>query len=105
MIFKSLGRDDMHEIVDLELENVAARLKERELTFEFCQDAKEFLIEKGYDEKYGARPLRRAVEQHLEDSLAEAILLGEIKPGERIKVSVAEEGKRLRFEQGQSVSQ
>lgn len=105
VIFKSLGRDDMHEIVDLELENVAARLKERELTFEFCQDAKEFLIEKGYDEKYGARPLRRAVEQHLEDSLAEAILLGEIKPGERIKVSVAEEGKRLRFEQGQSVSQ
>jgi ATP-dependent Clp protease ATP-binding subunit ClpC len=105
VIFKSLGREDMHEIVDLELNNVSARLKERELIFEFGQDAKEFLIEKGYDEKYGARPLRRAVEQHLEDSLAEAILSGEIKPGELIKVSVAEDEKALRFQQDQPVSQ
>ena len=104
VIFKSLAREDMMEIVDLELRNVSARLKERELIFEFSKESKEFLIEKGYDEKYGARPLRRAVEQHLEDSLAEAILSGEVKPGEVIRVSVNEEGKGLKFEQDQAVS-
>ena len=104
VIFKSLAREDMMEIVDLELRNVSARLKERELTFEFSKESKEFLIEKGYDEKYGARPLRRAVEKYLEDTLAEAILSSEIKPGEVIRVSVDAEGKNLRFEQDQPVS-
>ncbi len=104
VIFKSLAREDMKAIVDLELRNVSDRLKERELIFEFSDEMKDFLIEKGYDEKYGARPLRRAVEKYLEDSLAEAILSGEIKPGEPIKVMVDEEGKALRFEQDQPVS-
>lgn len=104
VIFKSLAREDMLDIVDLELRNVSERLKERELVFEFSRDSKDFLIEKGYDEKYGARPLRRAVEKYLEDSLAEAILSGEIKPGEVIKVTVSEEGDALRFEQNQPVS-
>ena len=62
------------------------------------------LIEKGYDEKYGARPLRRAVERYLEDSLAESILRGEIKHGETIRVSVNEESTGLSFEQDQPVS-
>jgi len=104
VIFKSLAREDMHQIVDLELRNVSNRLKERELVFEFSKEVKEFLIDKGYDEKYGARPLRRAVEKYLEDSLAEAILSGEIKPGEVIRVTVDEEGKALRFEQDHPVS-
>jgi len=104
VIFKSLGKGDMHEIVDLELKAVSDRLRERDLVFEFSEEAKAFLIENGYDEKYGARPLRRAVEKHLEDSLAEAILSGEIKPGELIKVSLAEDEKSLRFEQDQPVA-
>ena len=104
VIFKSLAREDMHQIVDLELRNVSNRLKERELVFEFSKEVKEFLIDKGYDEKYGARPLRRAVEKYLEDSLAEAILSGEIKPGEVIRVTVDEDGKVFRFEQDHPVS-
>ena len=104
VIFKSLAREDMTEIVDLELRNVSSRLKERELTFEFSKECKDFLIDKGYDEKYGARPLRRAVEKYLEDSLAEAILSGEIKPGEVIKVMVDSEAKGLEFQQDQPVS-
>jgi ATP-dependent Clp protease ATP-binding subunit ClpC len=104
VIFKPLAREDMHEIVDLELKNVSDRLKERELIFEFSEEAKAFLIEKGYDEKYGARPLRRAVEKYLEDSLAEAILSGEIKPGEPIRVLVDADEKSLRFEQDQPVA-
>ena len=104
VIFKSLAREDMTEIVDLELRNVATRLKERELSFDFSQECKDFLIDKGYDEKYGARPLRRAIERYLEDSLAEAILSGEIKPGEGIKVSVDKDADGLKFEQDQAVS-
>lgn len=104
VIFKSLAREDMTEIVDLELRNVSSRLKERELTFEFSKECKDFLIDKGYDEKYGARPLRRAVEKYLEDSLAEAILSGEIKPGEVIRVMVDSEAKGLEFQQNQPVS-
>lgn len=104
VIFKALAREDMTEIVDLELRNVATRLKERELSFDFSQECKDFLIDKGYDEKYGARPLRRAIERYLEDSLAEAILSGEIKPGEGIKVSVDKDADGLKFEQDQAVS-
>ena len=102
VIFKSLGREDMKAIVELELRNVADRLKEQDLTFDFSEAAKSFLIEKGYDEKYGARPLRRAIERHLEDSLAEAILGGEIKAGEVIHVDVQDD--HLIFQQDQHVS-
>ncbi|MEC8613972.1 MAG: ATP-dependent Clp protease ATP-binding subunit, partial [Verrucomicrobiota bacterium] len=104
VIFKSLAREDMTQIVDLELRNVATRLKERELSFDFSKECKDFLIDKGYDEKYGARPLRRAVEKYLEDALAEAILAGEIKSGETIKVTIDEDAKNLVFKQDQPVS-
>jgi ATP-dependent Clp protease ATP-binding subunit ClpC len=102
VIFKSLGREDMKAIVELELRNVSNRLKDQGLVFDFSEAAKTFLIEKGYDVKYGARPLRRAIERHLEDSLAEAILGGEIKAGEVIQVDVQDD--QLSFEQGQQVS-
>ena len=102
VIFKSLGREDMKAIVELELRNVSNRLKHQGLVFDFSEAAKTFLIEKGYDVKYGARPLRRAIERHLEDSLAEAILGGEIKAGEVIQVDVQDD--HLSFEQGQQVS-
>ena len=104
VIFKPLARENMRQIVDLELRNVSNRLNERDLTFTFSEEAKDFLINKGYDEKYGARPLRRAVESYFEDSLAESILSGEIKPGEAINVIVDSEGDAIRFEQGHTVS-
>ena len=102
VIFKSLAREDMKAIVELELRNVANRLKEQDLSFDFTEAAKSFLIEQGYDSKYGARPLRRAIERHLEDSLAEAILGGEIKHGEVIRVEV--EDDHLTFAQDERVS-
>lgn len=102
VIFKSLGRDDMKAIVELELRNLANRLKDKELTFEISDSAKSFLIEKGYDEKYGARPLKRAIESNFEDALAESILSGEVKPGELIQVNV--EKDHLVFTQKQPVA-
>jgi len=73
------------------------RLTERKITLEFTDEAKALLVEKGHDEKYGARPLRRAVEHYLEDPFAEALLRGDIKEGE--PVAVSREGEQLVFKQ------
>src|SRR5205809_957617 len=83
---RPLSKEDLIKIVDLETANFAKRLTDRKITMEFTQEAKDLLIEKGYDEKYGARPLRRAVEHYLEDPLAEALLKGDIKDGEPVVV-------------------
>ena len=97
VFFRPLSKDDLIKIVELETAIFAKRLHERKITLEFTQEAKDLLIEKGYDEKYGARPLRRAVEHYLEDPLAEALLKGDVKDGE--PVVVAREGDKLIFKQ------
>ena len=74
IVFHSLTRDDLTKIVDIEVSKVHTRLKPREITFRLTPEATAFLIEKGYDPAYGARPLRRAVERYLEDPMAEEIL-------------------------------
>ncbi len=103
VIFKPLAKESMHAIVELELNKVADRLKERKLKLEVSDEAKEFLIEKGYDEKFGARPLRRAVEKYLEDNLAEDLLAGTIRKNKPIKVLVHDDEEiGLRFEQSSS---
>ena len=99
IIFRPLDRTHMKEIVALELKRVADRLADRELAFELSDDARDFLLEQGYDEKYGARPLRRAIERYVEDGLAEAILAGTIKPGDPIQIDKDPERDELTFEQ------
>ena len=101
VIFKPLSKENMVKIVDLELSKVEKRLKNQDIHINVDTPAKEFLIENGYDEKYGARPLRRAVERHLEDPLAEAILRGEVKPGDPINVTL--DGDKLVFTQTTAV--
>jgi len=97
VFFRPLDKTDLIKIVELEIAKFAKRLVERKITLEFSAESKTLLIEKGYDEKYGARPLRRAVEHYLEDPLAEAILRGEIKEGE--PVNVERDGEVLIFKQ------
>jgi len=97
VFFRPLDKADLVKIVELEIAKFARRLVERKITLEFTDGAKQLLIEKGYDEKYGARPLRRAVEHYLEDPLAEAILRGDVKENEPVKVSA--EGEKLVFVQ------
>ena len=99
VIFRSLRMEDMNAIVDLELLNLSNRLKGQELFFDLDDASKEFIIKKGYDEKFGARPLKRAIERFLEDSLAEAILEGTIKRGEKINVSLNDTKDGLMFNQ------
>jgi ATP-dependent Clp protease ATP-binding subunit ClpC len=102
VIFKMLSKESMTAIVDLELAKVCKRLKEQRIKLEVSDEAKEFLIEHGYDEKLGARPLRRAVEKHIEDGLAENLLAGQIKKGKAIKVILSEDGKAIVFDQAKS---
>ena len=100
VIFKPLAKESMHSIVELELKKVSDRLIEKKLKLDVTDEAKEFLIEKGYDQKFGARPLRRAVEKYLEDNLAEALLAGNLRKNKPIKVLVDKDDNiGLRFEQ------
>jgi ATP-dependent Clp protease ATP-binding subunit ClpC len=92
IVFHQLTKDNLMHIVDLEVGKVLKRVKAKDVHVELENSAKEFLIEKGYDPQYGARPMRRAVEKHLEDPFAEELLRGNVKPGETVHV-IAENGK------------
>jgi ATP-dependent Clp protease ATP-binding subunit ClpC len=92
IVFHQLSKADLMKIVDLEVDKVLVRVKAKEVHIELAETAKEFLIEKGYDPMYGARPMRRAVERYLEDPLAEELLRGNVKAGDTVQVA-ATDGK------------
>jgi ATP-dependent Clp protease ATP-binding subunit ClpC len=103
IIFRHLTNLDLKEVIDLELGKVRERLSERGLKLELTDEAKEFLIKKGSNLDYGARPLRRAIENFVEDPLSEELLKGEFQGQDLIKVTAVkdqEDGKlkRLAFE-------
>ena len=100
VIFRPLVKESMRAIVDLELEKVTDRLKDKKLKLVISDEVKEFLIEKGYDNKLGARPLRRAVEKYLEDSLAEEVLGGSLRKNKSIHVLITDnDDPKLYFSQ------
>ena len=87
IIFKSLDKDDIKKIVDIPLNEVIGRVKEMGYNLKIEDSLKEYLIEKGYDEKYGARPLNRAIQKYVEDPIAEKVLDGEVNIGDNITIS------------------
>jgi len=91
IVFRALTREDLQTIVDYELAKVFKRLTEHGLKLELATAAKEFLIDKGYNPEFGARPLRRAIEHYIEDPLSEAMLRGEFKGKNLIKIAVQDE--------------
>lgn len=95
IVFHSLSRDDMIKIVDILLQEVNQRLKQKRITFKLTEEAKKLLAEKGYDLSFGARPLKRVIRRLIEDPLAEGILDGEVVDGAQIVVK--REGKELSF--------
>jgi len=97
IVFRSLTKPDLIEILDLEISKVMQRLKARNIILQLDEKAKDFLVTKGYDPSYGARPMRRAVERSLEDPLAEEILKGSFHEGEPVLVSA--DADRLVFSQ------
>jgi len=98
VVFHMLEKKDLNRIVDLEVDKLLARLREKEIAMTLDESARELLVEKGYDPNYGARPMRRAVERYLEDPLAEALLRGDVKAGDAVRVVRAEGKEELTFE-------
>ncbi len=94
IVFHPLGREHIAEIVTILLREVARRLGDE---VRLTQPAIDFLAEEGYDQQYGARPLKRAIQKYVEDPLSEKILLGEIGRGDEIEVDLAPDGKSLAF--------
>jgi ATP-dependent Clp protease ATP-binding subunit ClpB len=93
VVFHALGRDHIRGILDVQLSYLRARLEEMEYGFELTDEVAEKLCEAGYDPVYGARPLKRAIQIHLENPLAEALLKGEFVPGETIKAVLSSSGE------------
>ena len=97
LVFRSLGKEELKNILELELDKVRKRLIERNIQFELDDSARDLLLEKGYDPTYGARPMRRAVEKYLEDPMAEEIIRGDLREGEIIAITKADD--QLKFSQ------
>jgi ATP-dependent Clp protease ATP-binding subunit ClpC len=97
IVFRSFTKPDLIQILSLEVDKVIERLRHKNIRLELDEKAKDFLVEKGYDPEFGARPMRRAVERFLEDPLAEEILKGSFHEGEPIRVT--RDGDKLVFKQ------
>jgi len=95
IVFRSLTKPDLIQILDIEISKVTARLKNKHILLTLDEKAMDFLVQKGYDPNYGARPMRRSVERFLEDPLAEELLKGNIHENEPVQVTV--EGDKLVF--------
>ena len=97
VVFHTLEKPQLEVIIDLECQKLFARLESRGIKLKLDVSARNLLIEKGYDPEYGARPMRRAVERYLEDPLAEALLAGDIKEGDTVKVNCGKGKEELTF--------
>ncbi|UCD55860.1 MAG: ATP-dependent Clp protease ATP-binding subunit [Candidatus Omnitrophota bacterium] len=96
IVFRSLTKVDLQKIIDLEIQEVQSRLKDQDIKLELMPKAKDFLIEKGFDKIFGARPLKRIIQRFLEDPLAQEIISGKLKGGGNLRVNV--KGDHLEFE-------
>lgn len=97
VVFHSLTREQIRQIVDLQLVSVTTQLKEKNIAIEITEAAKDVLGRKGYDEVYGARPLRRIIQSMMEDKLSEDLLRGDYGPGDTVIVDASSEGEDLDF--------
>jgi len=97
IVFHPLQKEHIAQIVGIMLRDVQKRMSEGELSLKLSDAASDFLARNGYDEQYGARPLKRAIQRYIEDPLSEKILLGEFAKGDEIEVDLAEDGQKLAF--------
>ncbi len=97
IVFHPLSKEHIAQIVSILLKDVQKRLSEEELTLKLTEGATDFLVKNGFDENYGARPLKRAIQKWIEDPLSEKILLAEFSKGDEIDVDVAPDGGKLEF--------
>jgi ATP-dependent Clp protease ATP-binding subunit ClpC len=95
IVFRSLSRDEIKQIVELELAKVRERLIEHAITLEVIEEAREWIATKGYDPEYGARPLRRLIQNEIEDKLSDGILSGRFPIASLVRVAVDPDGNLL----------
>ena len=95
ILFKSLQRESIHKIIDLELEKLYGRINDLGYGIHMTEKAKDFIVEHGYDEKFGARPLKRAIQKFIEDPLAEEIIKANLQEGDTIKMDLTDGAEQL----------
>jgi len=107
IVFRGLNMEDLKKVVEIEVKEVQDRVREKNIELELDENAKTFLIEKGFDKVFGARPLKRTIQRYLENPLAEEILAGSFKEGSIIKVTIPKEAAELKFvvSEGESVAE
>ena len=98
VVFHSLGRAELHQIIELLMDKVRIRLQEQNLSLRYGEDLEAFLMREGFDQEFGARPLRRAIQTHVDDALADAILNGTLRPGQTAMLSVVDEAVHVSAE-------
>lgn len=97
IVFHALSKEEVKEIADLLLRNFAARVKQQlGIELRYGETVKNYIFDKGYDKKYGARPLRRAIQNEIEDKMAEEILAGNISSGQTVRISVVKAGIKFK---------
>lgn len=97
IIFESLEREDIHRIIDIELKSLFNRVKEMGYVMSITERAKDFIVEKGWDAQFGARPLKRAIQKYIEDALAEEIIKSKISEGDQIIIDHEENNPELKI--------
>ncbi len=95
IVFNTLEKDDIHKIIDIELEKLLSRISDLGYKLTLTKEAKDFIVDKGFDKKYGARPLKRAIQKYIEDALAEKIVNSSLKEGDAIVMDYNDENKAL----------
>jgi len=101
VVFRQLNKEDLMQIIDILLRDLYGRLESQKIEFEISQDAKELILENGYDPKLGARPLKRAIQRLLENPLSEELLAGHINKNEKLVITANKEENRLAFQSEQ----
>ena len=97
VMFNSLKREDIHKIIDIELRNIFKRVEEMGYTLELTEKAKDFIADKGWDDQFGARPLKRAIQKYVEDALAEELIVNPKEPGTKITINLDEETQEIKI--------
>ncbi|MDD5613764.1 MAG: ATP-dependent Clp protease ATP-binding subunit, partial [Candidatus Omnitrophica bacterium] len=98
VVFRSLEKEHLVSILDIEIQSVRDRMQERGLSVELTQEAKEFLVQKGFDPIFGARPLKRTIQRYIEDPLAEEVIAGKFKPADVILMKKSSDKEELEFD-------
>lgn len=103
IIFRQLTKEDIEKIIEIEIKDLLVNIRENKMELSLDLSAKKFLVDKGYDEKFGARPLRRALQKYIEDPLAEEILRGTFKEGSQVIAKHVENAEELIFIEDESI--